>query len=190
MAHHYLESEHLPLRLLPYCVTADISHEGSRADVNIKDPRGCKTNVTLSHIQHHRIIVGTCAALGILHNMGCPAGHFTHVIVDEAGQASEPEIMIPLSLAHSDSGTQVILAGDPKQLGPINQSRYAGYFGLNESFLVRLLYQFPYQKDPVGFTTGYDPRLVTKLLMNYRSLPDLLALPNKLFYEAELISMV
>lgn len=190
MAHHYLESENLPVRILPYCVTADISHEGSRADVNLSDPRGCKLSVTLSHIQHHRIIVGTCAALGILHNMGCPAGHFTHVVVDEAGQASEPEIMIPLSLAHSASNTQIVLAGDPKQLGPINQSRYASYFGLSDSFLVRLLQQFPYQRDPQGYETGYDPRLVTKLLMNYRSLPDLLALPNKLFYEAELIPMV
>ena len=121
--------------------------------------------------------------------MGCKQGHFTHMVIDEAGQACEPEIMIPLSLAHRDS-TQIVLAGDPKQLGPVNQSRLAGYFGLNDSFLLRLLHQFPYQKDPTGFEFGYDPRLVTKLLMNYRSLPDLLDLPNKLFYEAELIAQV
>ncbi len=183
-----MESERLPVRLIPYCATVDVSEHGSRAGVNKDDPRGCKTNVTLPYIQRYRIVVGTCAALGILHNIGCPDGHFTHVIVDEAGQASEPEIMIPLSFAHSDS--QVILAGDPKQLGPVNQSIYAEHFGLNESFLERLLRQFPYQKDPIGFVTGYDPRLVTKLLKNYRSLEDLLDLPNKLFYERELISMV
>lgn len=157
--------------------------------MNNLDPRGCKTNVTLTILCQHRMIIGTCSALGILYNMGCKPGHFTHVIVDEAGQACEPEIMIPLSLAHS-STTQVILAGDPKQLGPVNQSRLAGYYGLNDSFLVRLLQQFPYQRDPEGFEFGYDPRLVTKLLINYRSLPDLLDLPNKLFYEAELIPQV
>lgn len=189
MAHHYLDSESLPEKLLPYCATADISSEGSRSDVNIQDSRGCQTNVTLSVLGRHRIIVGTCSALGILYNMGVKPGHFTHIVVDEAGQCTEPEIMIPLSLAHASS-TQVVLAGDPKQLGPVNQSKHAGFFGLDDSFLMRLLHQFPYQNDKVGFTSGYDPRLITKLLVNYRSLPDLLSLPNKLFYEAELIPHV
>lgn len=34
--------------------------------------------------------------LGVLYNMGFPQGHFTHILVDEAGQATEPEILIPL----------------------------------------------------------------------------------------------
>ncbi|XP_058797499.1 probable RNA helicase armi [Phymastichus coffea] len=189
VAYHYLESELIPEILIPYCATADIAAEGTRPDVNIRDARGYQKNVTLSVLCRSRIIVGTCSAVGILHNMGCKPGHFTHVVIDEAGQATEPELMIPLVLIHTSS-TQVILAGDPKQLGPVNQSKYAGYFGLNDSFLVRLLQQFPYQRDPVGFETGYDPRLVTKLLMNYRSLPDLLELPNKLFYENELIPQI
>ncbi|XP_014214537.1 probable RNA helicase armi [Copidosoma floridanum] len=189
VAYHYLDSDMIPELLLPFCVTADIAEEGTRTDINRADPRGCQTQVTLKTLCRHRIIIGTCSALGILYNMGCKPGHFTHLFVDEAGQASEPEIMIPLTLAHKDV-TQVILAGDPKQLGPITQSRLAGYFGLNDSFLVRLLQQFPYQKDLEGFETGYDPRLITKLLMNYRSLPDLLDLPNKLFYDAELIPQV
>jgi putative helicase MOV10L1 len=28
--------------------------------------------------------------------MGFALGHFTHVFVDEAGQATEPEILVPL----------------------------------------------------------------------------------------------
>ncbi|XP_014205092.1 probable RNA helicase armi [Copidosoma floridanum] len=189
VAHHYLESSAIPEQLIPYCMTGDIAEEGTRSGVNQADPRGYQTQVTMRTICRHRIIIGTCAALGVLYNMGCKIGHFTHIFVDEAGQASEPEIMIPLSLAHKNS-TQVVLAGDPKQLGPVNQSRLAGYFGLNDSFLVRLLQQFPYQKDPEGFEAGFDPRLITKLLINYRSLPDLLALPNKLFYDSELIPQV
>jgi len=31
-------------------------------------------------------------------------GHFTHVFVDEAGQATEPETLIPLSLLSEASG--------------------------------------------------------------------------------------
>ncbi|KAL7306479.1 hypothetical protein TKK_0001178 [Trichogramma kaykai] len=189
IAFSYLNSDSVPEKLLPYCVTADIAAEGSRIHVNIDDPRGCKTNVTLSVLVRYQIIIGTCSALGIIYNMGVSPGHFTHVLIDEAGQASEPEIMIPLSLVHAES-TQVILAGDPKQLGPVNQSRLASYFGLSESFLVRLLQQFPYKRDEQGFEFGYDPRLITKLRMNYRSLPGLLELPNRLFYEAELIPMV
>lgn len=44
----------------------------------------------------HRVTVGTLGCLGLLYNMGFPRGHFTHVIVDEAGQATEPEVLIPM----------------------------------------------------------------------------------------------
>lgn len=142
-------------------------------------------NCTMSVLGRHRITIGTCNMLGILHNMGFPRGHFSHILVDEAGQATEPEIMIPLNFIHSNHG-QVILAGDPMQLGPVVQSQLASFFGLGVSFLSRLLQQFPYQRDPEGFETLYDPRLVTKLVMNYRSLPEILHLSNTLFYESEL----
>lgn len=143
----------------------------------------------MSVIGRHRITVGTCIALGVLNNMGFPRGHFSHVLIDEAGQATEPEIMIPLNFIHSDYG-QVILAGDPLQLGPVVQSRLAKNFGLDESFLTRLLRHFPYQKDPNGFESQYDPRLVTKLVINYRSLPEILELSSSLFYDSELIAQV
>lgn len=35
---------------------------------------------------------------------GSRVGHFTHVFVDEAGQASEPECLIPLGLVSDLSG--------------------------------------------------------------------------------------
>lgn len=189
IAHHCLNDDSIPERLLPYCATADLAAEGtSNRFCHHED--GPKLNCTMSVLGRHRITVGTCSTLGILYNMGFPRGHFSHVLVDEAGQATEPEIMIPLNFIHSEQG-QVILAGDPMQLGPVVQSKLAINFGLGESFLSRLLQQFPYQRDPEGFEEfSYDPRLITKLIMNYRSLPEILDLPNSLFYESELQSQV
>lgn len=169
---------------MPYCATADIAVEGTRHKLE-SSVQGPKINCTMSTLGRHRITIGTCIALGVLYNMGFSRSHFSHVLIDEAGQATEPEIMVPLSFIHANHG-QVILAGDPLQLGPVVQSRLAKHFGLEESFLSRLLYQFPYQRDPEGFETCYDPRLVTKLVINYRSLPEILELPNSLFYNSEL----
>jgi superfamily I DNA and/or RNA helicase len=45
-------------------------------------------------------------------------GFFTHIFIDEAAQASEPEILIPLSGLWQQKNCHVILSGDPKQLGP------------------------------------------------------------------------
>ncbi|XP_008556332.1 probable RNA helicase armi [Microplitis demolitor] len=188
VAHHCLSDDSIPERLLPFCATGDLAAEGSSKRFEYSGS-GPMINCTMSVLGRHRITIGTCIALGLLHNMGFPRGHFSHILVDEAGQATEPEIMVPLSYIHSDTG-QIVLAGDPMQLGPVVSSRLAEHFGLAESYLVRLLQQFPYQRDNEGFEMGYDPRLITKLVINYRSLPEILELPNSLFYDSELVSNV
>ncbi len=94
--------------------------------------------------------------------------------------------------AFMNDDSQAILAGDPRQLGPVIMSSSAKIFGLGESLLSRFLMRFPYQRDPESYpeTDGYDPRLVTKLLYNYRSLPDILHMYSTLFYDSSLISQV
>ncbi|XP_026673868.1 probable RNA helicase armi [Ceratina calcarata] len=188
VAHHCLNDDSIPSKLLPYCATAELADENSiqKAKYNGVGPR---INCPMSVLGRHRITVGTCIALGILNNMGFPHGHFSHILVDEAGQATEPEIMIPLNFTHSDYG-QVILAGDPLQLGPVVQSKLANYFGLGESFLSRLLRHFHYQRDSNSFETQYNPKLVTRLIFNYRSLPEILELSSSLFYDSELKAQV
>lgn len=38
------------------------------------------------------VVVSTCLSASIPHGIGVPTGHFTHIFIDEAGQAMEPEV--------------------------------------------------------------------------------------------------
>ncbi|CAH1395453.1 unnamed protein product [Nezara viridula] len=189
VGYHYLEQGRIAASIVPYAAVPDVkainvaglsgsSHEGVQM---------CGREL----LGQHRVTVGTLGCLGLLYNMGFPRGHFTHVIVDEAGQATEPELLIPMVFLHMEYG-QVVLAGDPLQLGPVVTSRLASRCGLQDSLLARFLNRFPYTRDPNGFpdSSGYDPRLVTKLVNNYRSLPTILELPSMLFYDNDLIPNV
>lgn len=65
-----------------------------------------------------------------------PVGHFTHVFIDESGQAIEPEALIAVAgILTIDPGVhcgQLVLAGDPQQLGPILRSPIAQEYGLGK----------------------------------------------------------
>ncbi|XP_008285144.1 putative helicase mov-10-B.2 [Stegastes partitus] len=134
-------------------------------------------------LMEYRVMVTTLLTAGRLVTGGIPVGHYTHVFVDEAGHAVETECVVPLAgLLDADSG-QVVLAGDPKQLGPILRSPFALKFGLGTSLLERLMSNFPvYWKEDGVFNSCF----VTKLLRNYRSHPAILKIPNELFYDGEL----
>uniref|UniRef100_A0A671YKU0 RNA helicase n=1 Tax=Sparus aurata TaxID=8175 RepID=A0A671YKU0_SPAAU len=134
----------------------------------------------IRHACFNRIVVSTCSSAGMFQNMRL-VGHFTHVFLDEAGQATEPESLIPISLISEKDG-QIVLAGDPCQLGPVVKSKLAAAFGLGVSLLERLMANPLYSRHD----WGYNPKLVTKLIYNYRSHEALLTLPSKLFYQGEL----
>nr|CAD7394869.1 unnamed protein product [Timema cristinae] len=116
---------------------------------------------------------------------------FTHIFVDECGQAQEPESLVPVAgileppCSRNPGGGQLVLAGDPLQLGPVCNSMRAQQW-LEVSLLERLmstceLYKRNAEED------GYDNRFITKLIQNFRSHPDILYLPNELFYDGDLI---
>ncbi|ESN92959.1 hypothetical protein HELRODRAFT_132162, partial [Helobdella robusta] len=113
---------------------------------------------------------------------------FTHVFIDEAGQATEPESMIAVGLVMSLHG-QIVLAGDPQQLGPVLRSQFAKDYGLNVSYMERLSALPLYERNENKFSNrgGYDPLLITKLLDNYRSHPSLMYLSSHMFYHGELV---
>lgn len=147
----------------------------------------CTVGENLDIIVRYRILVCTCVTSGLLYSLGLKTGHFTHVFVDEAGQATELECLIPVGLVTGTDG-QITLAGDPQQLGPVLRSTYAKNYGMELSFLERLMSRSLYARDETKFTNYgyYDPMLVTKLIYNYRSHPSLLQLPSELFYANEL----
>ncbi|KAJ8978565.1 hypothetical protein NQ317_012088 [Molorchus minor] len=189
VSYNYALSDSIPISLVPYCATGSLAKDGT-ADINVTRS-GIQFECSRAALGRHRITVATCSAAGQLYSMGFPKGHFSHIIVDEAAQASEPDVLIPLAFLDKSSG-QALLAGDPMQLGPVVISQIAADYGLDESYLQRLCGTFPYSRDPDSFhnNSGYDPRLVTKLLYNYRSLPGILKLSSSLFYDDELIPTV
>ncbi|XP_070557357.1 uncharacterized protein [Ptychodera flava] len=149
----------------------------------------CSDGNNLELVAHHRIVVSTCASAGMLYQLGLKSGHFTHVFVDEAGQATEPECLIAVGLVAGEDG-QIVLAGDPRQLGPVLTSKVAIKYGLNVSFLERLTSRPPYCRDEAKYKAhgNYNPYLISKLVDNYRSHPALLKLPSQIFYHDELLA--
>ncbi|XP_052213999.1 RNA helicase Mov10l1-like isoform X2 [Dreissena polymorpha] len=148
----------------------------------------CRVGDDLDIASRYRILVSTCVSLGTLYSLGIQAGHFTHIFIDEAGQATEPEAMIAACMVAQTDG-QVILAGDPQQLGPVLRSHAAKEYGLGVSLLERLMCSPLYERNEKKFADhgSYDPLLVTKLVDNYRSHSAILHLPSRLFYHDELV---
>lgn len=138
-------------------------------------------------VQEYAAVVTTCQGAGLLRTAGVPHGHFTHIFIDEASQAMEPETLVALDLA--DKWTSVILAGDHRQLGVT--VRCVAAVPLALSLLERLITLPAYaeQLTPENRSRGGSAggrRTVVKLLNNYRSHSAILSLPSKLFYEDEL----
>lgn len=159
------------------------------------------------------IVAVTCAATGLLVAAHVPAGHFAHIVVDESGQAMEPELLVPLSLAGPH--TTVVLAGDHCQLGPSIRSPVAIREGLGQSLQERLMtaLQDPEDCPPllqtegagtdrarcrrrspaefgvlIGSCVGDVAVRSVMLRRNYRSHPSMLFLPSKFFYHNQLIA--
>ncbi|XP_058457072.1 probable RNA helicase armi [Malaya genurostris] len=188
---NYVEQELIPENLAPYCGTVDIASERTVKDEVIITESGLKHKLQLKHLGRHRITIGTCVTLGTLMQIRFPRNHFTHVIIDEAGQCLETETLIPMTFINKFCGT-VVLAGDPMQLGPVVISPYASDRGFNTSLLVRLMETPLYKSDKNRFpdTEGFNPRLVTKLRYNYRSIPCILDIYSELFYESSLLACI
>ncbi|KAF8320844.1 P-loop containing nucleoside triphosphate hydrolase protein [Clavulina sp. PMI_390] len=136
---------------------------------------------TIEELRKFRVIVATCITASLPYAMGAPRGHFSHIFIDEAGQALEPEAMIPIRTM-AGPHTNIVLSGDPQQLGPIVRSRHAIACGLGVSYLDRLMNRPIYNVDA---GRGIS---VVKLVQNFRSHQSILDYPNRRFYRNELVA--
>ncbi|KAL4522814.1 hypothetical protein Ndes2437A_g07565 [Nannochloris sp. 'desiccata'] len=163
---------------------------------------------SLEQLQSYSVIVCTCTATSMLYPYyhpldggggGCDGrsrsqAGFTHVLIDESGQALLPEALIPLSLLTPPStssydknpGWGALLCGDPQQLGPTVHSLAASASGLSSS-LLELLISSHWQSSDTLLQSGLVPS-TSMLLANYRSHESLLNLPSKLFYRGQLVA--
>jgi helicase MOV-10 len=129
--------EQVPDDLLPYIFT----QSGGHFSVPPMD-----------RLKKFKVVVSTCGSASVFSGVGMARGHFTHIFIDEAGQATEPESFLSIKMM-ADSKTNVILSGDPKQLGPVIRSGIAKELGLETSYLERLM-----DRDAYDIKTGRGRR--------------------------------
>ncbi|KAH8349998.1 hypothetical protein KR084_011019 [Drosophila pseudotakahashii] len=191
VSHNHVERDLIPPELMSYCATSDLGSVGSCEDKMMVTESGLKLRCQAKFMGTHRITISTCTTLGNFLQMGFPPGHFTHVLFDEAGQTTEPETIVPIVML-TKKRSQVVLAGDSRQLQAVVVNRFAANRGFSMSFLERLLERSPYRKDLQRYpdSSGYNPGVLTKLLYNYRALPSIVSTYSKLFYDDELIPVV
>ncbi|KAL0958006.1 hypothetical protein HGRIS_000180 [Hohenbuehelia grisea] len=133
-------------------------------------------------LKRFRVIVTTCVSASFAHGVGLPKGHFTHIFVDEAAQATEPEVMVPIRTM-GDEKTNVVLAGDPRQLGPIVRSKIARTLELDTSYIERLMRRAMYNSASASDDAVQQ---FVKLVKNFRSHEAILKFSNERFYDGEL----
>jgi putative helicase MOV10L1/helicase MOV-10 len=124
--------------------------------------------------------------------------HWNALLIDEAGQATEPMAAIPLAVVAPPktdapiSGKPLFaMAGDEHQLGP---RTYSLHPKLMKSLFARLFAQPLYADHPLArgtmFTRAILPMIrpaFVNLISNYRSHPAILAVPSYLFYADSLM---
>jgi helicase MOV-10 len=175
------------LRVLAYTRTINQVPHAVRPYVR----EGLERQHILTEINFVQIVVSTvnlAARLWCTGN-GIRKGTFDILCVDEAGHATEPELIGVASTLMEFEGKspgQLILAGDPQQLGPTIASDLCKKFGMDVSYMERLVKKCPaYAKNDSG---EYPSELITLLVRNYRSHPAILKLPNEMFYDNKLIT--
>ncbi|CAL6330124.1 unnamed protein product [Bathycoccus prasinos] len=105
----------------------------------------------------------------------------THLFIDEAAQATIPEVLIQMSLVNEQ--TLVVMSGDSKQLGPLVHSKVAIRGGLEKSLLETCVDMM--KRSTASDDTNENENLIT-LTKNYRSHPDILAIASESFYDGKL----
>ncbi|XP_058832069.1 putative helicase MOV-10 [Topomyia yanbarensis] len=149
--------------------------------------RGTYEKPFYEDIYQSRVVVCTLATAGRLVQANISTNHFNYIFIDEAGSAKEISTLVPIvGIATSGSmiNASVILAGDPKQLGPVIQYEFLNQTTHSVSMMERMMDHEMYKRNLV--TRKYDPNFVTQLCDNFRSHKALLDFSNRMFYDGQL----
>ncbi len=136
---------------------------------------GDVTDFTSAYLNRSRVIGATC--IGIAAKGDISGVNFDWVIVDEAGRATHPELVVPLV-----RGRKLVLVGDHRQLPPI----------LDRDLSDDLLEEIEISRQDLSMSLFQDlmeraPESVTgKLLVQYRMHPAIGNLVGHCFYKGEL----
>lgn len=81
---------------------------------------------------------------------------------------------------------QIVLAGDPRQLGPVVRDRRSSGLGYGISYIDRLMKCELYKVD--ANSGKFNEKYIVQLVKNYRSHEAILKIPNELFYGGKLVA--
>lgn len=132
----------------------------------IADVRRMEQQVTDLIIDQADVVACTLVAT---RNEELKGRHFEYVVIDEAGQALDPAMCIPLLRAE-----RVILAGDPHQLPPTVIDQQAAQMALGTTMLERAI--------------KAHPSAVSLLTEQYRMNHVIMTYSNSTFYEGKVTS--
>ncbi|KAG8925605.1 hypothetical protein FRC01_009928 [Tulasnella sp. 417] len=125
----------------------------------------------------YRIVVTTCVDAAVPSALGVEQGHFDWILVDKAGQAAEPEVLIPI-LELAGHNTNLVLCGDPHQIGWLRTIVYVAQSLTPRSYLLRLMEMEMYdekgamgQRNVTNLEAGADP-IVTSRLIGWHKMPN------------------
>ncbi|XP_059849764.1 probable helicase senataxin isoform X1 [Hypanus sabinus] len=158
--------------------------ERERAELGrkLKEVQGRTQDIQLKVILESHIICCTLSTSGstLLEMSFRKLGHepFSCVVVDEAGQACETEILIPLMYGCP----KLILVGDPEQLPPTIISMKAKELGYGRSMMCRIQRCLQGEVNQSNFGRGSALLLLTQ----YRMHPDICLFPSKYIYSNKL----
>ncbi|KAI6648466.1 Methyltransferase-like protein 2A isoform X1 [Oopsacas minuta] len=139
-------------------------------------------SASLYDIQQCSIVVTTltaCHTLVSAQDFRKSKSLFTHIFIDEAAQVTEPEVLIALSLASTN--TKVVLAGDVRQSKPLILSHYGKKYDLDQSLMERF-----------ELLPEYEGNILKKckvnLTENFRSRRTIVNFFSELFYDSCIVA--
>lgn len=147
---------------------------------------GTYSNPHYEDIYLSRVVVCTLTTAGRLAQANVSDKYFDYIFIDECGSAKEVSALVAIvgiGAKEKDINALVVLAGDPKQLGPVVKFDYLKDTSQYMSMLERMMNHEFYRRDCCG---RYNPLIITQLRDNFRSHEAILHFSNEMFYDNQL----